>query len=79
MLSYDFKNVEDLNSKLLNRIKNRLKNFIEIKNEEQRFLNGMIRKLKPKKIVEIGVAYGGTSALMLNAIKDIDDAKLFKN
>lgn len=77
VISNDFINVEDLNSKLLNQIKNRIKNFIEITNEEQKFLNGMIRKLKPKKIVEIGVAYGGTAALILNAIKDIDDAKLY--
>ena len=41
------------------------------------FLNGLIRKIKPKKIVEIGVAYGGTAALILNAINDINDARLF--
>ena len=37
----------------------------------------MIRKIKPKKIFEIGVAYGGTAALKLNAIKDIEDTKLY--
>ena len=37
----------------------------------------MVRKFKPKKLVEIGVSGGGTAALMLNAIKDIPDAKLY--
>ena len=43
----------------------------------RRLLNGAIRQLKPKKILEIGVAAGGSSAIILNAIKDINDAKLY--
>jgi predicted O-methyltransferase YrrM len=45
--------------------------------EEQKFLHGLIRTIKPKKIVEIGVARGGSSVLFLNAIKDIKDARLY--
>ena len=45
--------------------------------DEQKFLNGIIRKYKPKKILEIGVAGGGTSALILNAIKDFPESKLY--
>ena len=37
----------------------------------------MIRTIKPKKIVEIGVARGGSSVIILNAIKDIKGAKLY--
>ena len=40
------------------------------------FLNGLIRKFKPKKCLEIGVANGGSSILILNAIKDIPDSSL---
>ena len=40
-------------------------------------LNGIIRKFRPKKIVEIGVAYGGSSAIILNSIKNINGAKLY--
>jgi predicted O-methyltransferase YrrM len=40
------------------------------------FLNGIIRKFKPKKCLEIGVANGGSSILILNAIKDIDNSFL---
>ena len=40
------------------------------------FLNGLIRKIKPKNCLEIGVANGGSSILILNAIKDIKDSFL---
>ena len=45
--------------------------------EELFFINGLIRKYKPKKILEIGVCTGGISATILNAIKDIDGAMLY--
>ena len=41
------------------------------------FLNGLIRYYKPKKILEVGVAAGGSSAVILNAIKDIDGSMLY--
>ena len=44
---------------------------------ERYFLNGIIRSLKPKKILEVGVHNGGGSAIILNAISDIDGAKLY--
>lgn len=40
------------------------------------FINGLIRKFKPKNCLEIGVANGGSSILILNAIKDIPDSNL---
>lgn len=40
------------------------------------FLNGLIRKYKPKNCLEIGVANGGSSILILNAIKDIPNSSL---
>ena len=43
---------------------------------EPYFINGLIRKLKPKNCLEIGVANGGSSILILNAIKDIPDSIL---
>ena len=44
---------------------------------QKEFLNGVVRKFKPKKVLEIGVAEGGSSIIILNAIKDIEDAHLF--
>ena len=43
---------------------------------EANFINGLIRKLKPKNCLEIGVATGGSSILILNAIKDIKNSFL---
>ena len=40
------------------------------------FINGLIRKFKPKKCLEVGVARGGSSIIILNAIKDISDSFL---
>lgn len=44
---------------------------------QREFLNGIIRKYKPKKIIEIGVLFGGSSIIILNAIKDIKNSHLF--
>ena len=77
MDSQKFSNIENFEQERFFEIENKLKGFIEMTTDEQRFVNGMVRKVKPKKIVEIGVAYGGTSAIILNAIKDIKDSKLY--
>ena len=39
-------------------------------------INGLIRKHKPKNCLEIGVANGGSSILILNAIKDFPESSL---
>lgn len=49
----------------------------EMTYKERCFLNGIIRQTKPKKILELGVSAGGSSALILNAIKDFESAKLY--
>lgn len=51
--------------------------YSEMKEDERYFLNGIIRCLKPRKILEVGVANGGGSAIILNAISDIEGAKLY--
>ena len=62
-----------------NEIKNKL---LEIKccdmwDNQKEFLNGIVRKLKPKKILEVGVDRGGSSIIILNAINDFEDAHLY--
>ena len=42
-----------------------------------RFINGMIRKYKPKKILEVGVASGDSTAIILNAIQNIENSHLY--
>ena len=44
---------------------------------QREFLNGLVRKFRPKKIIEIGVKAGGSSIIILNAIKDIENSKLY--
>ena len=44
--------------------------------DEAYFINGLIRKNKPKSCLEIGVASGGSSVLILNAIKDFINSSL---
>ena len=44
---------------------------------QREFLNGLVRKFKPKKILEIGVRYGGSSIVILNAIEDFKDSHLY--
>ena len=39
-------------------------------------INGLIRKHRPKNCLEIGVGNGGSSVLILNAIKDISESSL---
>ena len=48
----------------------------QLENEQPYFINGIIRKFKPKKCLEIGVAKGGSSIIILNAIKDIKNSFL---
>ncbi|MDR1551803.1 MAG: class I SAM-dependent methyltransferase [Holosporaceae bacterium] len=55
----------------------RTKLNIQMSEPEIRFLSYLIRRYKPKKIVEIGVAAGGSSVVILNAIKNIPNAKLY--
>lgn len=43
----------------------------EMSDSERGFLCGLIREYRPKKIVEVGVAEGGTTAVMLNCIHEI--------
>lgn len=48
------------------------KNYSEMTVFQQAFLCGMIKENKPKKILEIGVAAGGTTAVMLSCLKMLD-------
>ena len=43
---------------------------------DAKFINGLIRKIKPKNCLEIGAAFGGSAILILNAIKDIKNSCL---
>jgi len=52
-------------------------NVCQMNNEEREFLNAIILRNRPKKLLEVGVHEGGSSVIMLNAIKNDPEAKLF--
>ncbi len=68
--------IENYESEVLNEIRYKIKDLSEMAYTEQAFLNGLIRKYKPKKILELGVSAGGSSAVMLNATKDMPETKI---
>jgi len=72
----EFNRIEQFESDTLLSIDAQLQGS-EMSRSERLFLNGIIRKARPKKIVEYGVSAGGSAAVILNAIKDIPGAKLY--
>lgn len=54
-------------------------NASELSEAEHGFICGLIRKYKPKKIVELGVSGGGTSVLVLNCLQKLglNDTKMY--
>ena len=74
---YDNNILENIEENLLGKVDETNYNKNEMSHEDRAFLNGIIRKTKPKTIVEIGVSAGGSSCVILNAIRDMSGAKLY--
>lgn len=70
---------EKIEPERLEKFDERIKGVSEMTQSERFFLNGVIRHFRPKKLLEVGVAAGGSSAVILNAIQDIPEAKLFSH
>lgn len=62
---------------ILERLGEEYKNYSEMSDQDRAFLNSLLLRKQPKKILEIGVAKGGSSLVILNAIKDSPDAHLY--
>jgi len=45
--------------------------------KDRAFINGIIRKTKPKTVVEMGTAAGSSACVILNALRDVNDANLY--
>ncbi|MCL2310983.1 MAG: class I SAM-dependent methyltransferase [Firmicutes bacterium] len=73
---YDENILGDIEKILLGKVDGTSHRKSEMSYKERAFLNGIIRKAKPQTIVEIGVSAGGSSCIILNAIRD-RDAKLY--
>ncbi|MBR2208729.1 MAG: hypothetical protein IJ859_08000 [Synergistaceae bacterium] len=63
---------EDFERERLDEIFDKVSPYSQMQKNEKYFLNGAVRYLKPKNILEVGIAHGGGSAIILNAIKDLD-------
>ena len=72
-----FENIEYFDNDILCNLDSRIFQYSLMSDIERKFLNGIVRKEKPKKILELGVCAGGSSAIILNAIKDNEDAFLY--
>ncbi|MEI0747256.1 class I SAM-dependent methyltransferase [Brachyspira pulli] len=82
MNNIDFTDIENFESEILSDI-----NIEEVLGDynntslmsrlERQFVNGIIRKTKPKKILEVGVAAGAGTVLILNSIKDMPNSRLY--
>jgi len=55
---------------ILNRLDQKYTQYSEIWVYEREFLNALILREKPKKVLEIGIAAGGSSVIMANALKE---------
>ncbi len=53
------------------------KQYSEMHDQDRLFLYSAIQKFKPKKVLEVGVSSGGSSYIMLNALKNIKDSHLY--
>ena len=60
-----------------NEIKKSYFNCSQMWANQKEFLNGIIRKFKPEKILELGVYSGGSSIVILNAIDDFKNSILY--
>ncbi|MGN1154361.1 MAG: class I SAM-dependent methyltransferase [Candidatus Gastranaerophilaceae bacterium] len=54
-----------------------IKTYSEMTKSECKFLYDSIMEVKPKKILEVGVSSGASSSLILEAVKNNSDAKLY--
>lgn len=76
---FEQKPFDQYETNIFNNIKDKLikaKCSLMVGNQRE-FLNGIIRKIKPKKILELGVCFGGSSIIILNAIKDLPNSHLY--
>lgn len=77
--SYMYKVIEHKKIKdnlILNRLSPDVFSLSELDHGAQVFLSDLILKYKPKKVLEIGVSAGGSSAIILNALQEIPGSEM---
>lgn len=52
--------------------------YVEMSKKEHGFISGLIRDHRPKKVLEVGVAGGGTTAVIMNCLNEFcPDARMY--
>jgi hypothetical protein len=74
---YDENNLQEIEDQLQGEIEETNFKKSEMTYKERAFLNGIIRKTKPKTVVEIGLSAGGSTSVILNAMQDMKGSKLY--
>jgi predicted O-methyltransferase YrrM len=68
---------EEYETEIYENIADFVKNYSMMSNTERKFINGIIREIKPKKVLELGVATGGSTCVILNALIGIESSYLY--
>lgn len=74
--AYELFKPKPVENKHLQSLSNKYLEVSEMTTQERQFLNALVLRNKPKKILELGVSAGSSSVIMLNAIKNSPGAKL---
>ena len=69
--------IETFAQDVLEKISQEIQTTSEMTVLERKFLNGLLNYFRPQKILEVGVSAGGSSAIILNTIKNSEKTKLF--
>lgn len=69
--------LEKENINKYNELKDKIENFVELTEQEANFLAYLLKKYNPQKILELGVSAGGSSLLILDTIKNVENAHLY--
>ena len=67
------KGLENFKNDYLDKVYNHIGDYMKLSlmtDVQRRFINGIIQKFQPKKILEVGISAGVNSAIILNIIKE---------
>lgn len=62
---------------VLNELGEDYKQYSEMSEQDRAFLNTLVLRKQPQRLLELGVCSGGSSLVLLNAIKNINNAHLY--
>lgn len=77
MLSPAELDFQRIDTDALRAVEGRLEPYSLMHETERSFVHGLLRHFRPKKALEVGVFAGGGSALILNALRDQPEARLY--